>query len=87
MKPIAIISTTPVLVCENPGKVAEHPTTWGEFCEANIDGIDRGERLVIACTIAVGETYSGGGDARSEWTIRLADDRSPSNTGRPRTTE
>lgn len=46
--------------------------TFGDFLEANADGIDDSEAELIAITLAEGMTYQGGGGAEGRWTAKLA---------------
>ncbi len=61
-----------ILVCENPGHVAEHATTWAEFIDANRDGMDLFELSLIASTLQIEGIYHGDEGAGGRWTVRRA---------------
>lgn len=58
------------LIPDDPPDTVE--TTWGEFCEANADGIDTEEMAAIARDLDAGRSYRSGGGASPVWTVSKA---------------
>ena len=69
-----LTAATPVIV--GNGGDGTFAMTWGEFLDANADGIEAGMVDVEAIEALWGNvstaTYHGGGGASAEWTIRRA---------------